>query len=84
MRPTIDKLRAAGCEIISQSFDFLVAVSEFKHSVYASPAVDHDREQGVVGKDYDGFLAIVREYVESGARSEVRSVDRERDRERQG
>ncbi len=51
----------------TQSFNFLVSVAEFKTIVDASIT-----ESKAVGSDFDKYLAIVREYIESGACSEVR------------
>lgn len=46
-------------------------VSGFKNSVYG--VVDrHGEPRPVEGEDFNRYLAIVREYIESNARSEVR------------
>lgn len=50
-----------------QSFDFLVSVAEYKHTVEASITASE-----AVGSDYDKYLAIVRAHIEPGAWSEVR------------
>lgn len=51
-------------------------VADFKHAVYA--AFDpHDKETAA-GEDFHKFAAIVKEYIESNARSEVRAANTKR------
>lgn len=45
-------------------------VADFKAAVYA--AFDPNDKETAAGEDFDKFLAIVREYIEPNARSEVR------------
>lgn len=52
---------------MTQSFNFLLSVAEFKNTVDASIS-----ESKAVGTDFDKYIAIVQEYIESGACSEVR------------
>lgn len=56
---------------VAQSFNFLVEVGEFKNSVYA--VVDHQggTNEPDAGEDFGRYLAIVKEYIESNAPSEV-------------
>lgn len=54
----------------AQSFNFLVDVDDFKHAVHA--AFDPNNKEAAAGEDFHKYLAIVKEYIESNARSEVR------------
>ena len=55
---------ATGLE--SQSFQFLIAVSEFKSSVHATDGGSEGSEGG-----YDKFMVIVNEYIKGNSNSEV-------------
>eukprot|EP00903_Cladosiphon_okamuranus_P022292 g20498.t1 len=59
--------------LCSESFDFLVAVADFKHVVHA--AFDRNNKETAAGDDFHKFVAIVKEYIESDARSEVNIDD---------
>lgn len=48
----------------------MVDVADFKHAVCA--AFGPNDKETAAGEDFDRFLAIVREYIEVNARSEVR------------
>lgn len=52
-----------------QSFNFLVAVDDFKYAIHAS--FDPNDKETAAGEDFNKFLAIVNECIESNSRSEV-------------
>lgn len=54
-----------------QSFQFLVDVLEFKQSVHAVVEAG-GKGDDAAGKGFQAYLTIVHEFVEPGARSEVR------------
>lgn len=53
-----------------QSFNFLVDVADFKHVVHA--AFTPNNKDTATGEDFQKLMAIMKAYIESNARSEVR------------
>eukprot|EP00752_Nemacystus_decipiens_P009743 g8701.t1 len=56
-----------------ESFSFLLDVADFKHA--ALVVLDPSEKDTAAGEDFTKYLAIVKEYIESNARSEVNIDD---------